>query len=233
MKIKEPLSSESEQFLQKLDKYNELSVIGPLFKPDKASIDQSHGPIIFIDGGYNFQNLFQTHEKFYIGDNDSNREVLHQSTTQILLEKNKDYSDLKFCLELLKHKKNLQSLMFRGFTGARLDHELMNLSEFFHFVKQMSSLKTIQIDEKLLLINKDFTLELEHSGTFSVFSFETMELSLEGRCEYPLKDKTISPPLSSLTLSNNANGLFFLRSTKPCFLYLPNQSIAQYNIRQV
>lgn len=193
-----------QNYLEKFDK-NKITIVGPLY-----SIDDKKRPIkdpcIFVDGGTKFK---KPGVGISIGDGDS-----FEGKLDIVLPKEKDFSDLSFVLSQIGNYKNISML---GFLGKRVDHQLINLGEIYNFLKN-KTLSTVFFDDQIIALSQgDF--ELDINSTFSVISFNDQIMTIDGDCKYKLKDQKISA-FSSHGLSNIGFGKIRFLTNNPIFIYL-------------
>ena len=180
------------------------SLYGPLLKSfPKAENDSIH---LFVDGGANFQHLISN--SLSVGDGDS-----FDGRLDVILPTDKDISDLGFCLIHLHH---YLTIKLYGFIGERLDHQLAVFGEIYHFLKAGKN-QVCFLDHEIVVTNIE-NLELNIFGTFSIFSLEEINLSINGHVKYPIKSKKIQP-FSSYTLSNIGDGALSIKADKPYFIF--------------
>ena len=214
-----------DNFLRKITDKQSLIILGPtkLSKHDLSVLKSQNvdTPILIIDGGINhIDHSFKSKHKFIlsVGDNDSN---LTNQTLDILLDQQKDFSDLSYSLNLVSkaiiHK--TLAITMLGFLGGRLDHEIINLGEINSFLKKISFNCDIQLSNKVLSTNNE-TINFVTKDTFSVISFEDILLSITGDCEYKLKSPISIKALSSKTLSNQGFGEIRLQSNQVFFVII-------------
>lgn len=181
-----------------------LSLIGPFF--DLQSLPP--GPLVFVDKGAHFQN---GHPGFSVGDGDSSEIELDQ-----LLSKEKDFSDLAYCLSQIPN--HFSTLNLCGFLGHRKDHELMNLAEVHRFLKKTQTPIQVHFDQKISAYSKG-RWQVKVEGVFSLFAFESVEVTLEGDCKYKILKNKALDALSSNGLSNEGFGFITIICDGPIFLF--------------
>lgn len=192
----------------------ECNIIGPIksnviLKEDLFSI--------FVDGGMSYSKGFT--DFISVGDSDS-WEGKHDHQ----LSKDKDRNDLFHGLNLVP--KECKKINARGFYGERIDHFLINLGEFDHFLRQNQCQIDIY-DEDGLAISA-FSLEtfkVTLDGTFSLFAFEDTLFSINGSCKYTTgMEYTKLIGRSGHGLSNIGYGKITIRTQGPIFLFY-NQAV--------
>lgn len=199
-----------ESFKQELTKTNKITIIGPMALSLPYIIDS---PIIYVDGGLNHRPS-DDHPYLSVGDDDSNQT---NDGLDIILDENKDYSDLTFALTLVPD--NITEINLFGFLGGRLDHQMITLGSIHHFLKERKLQTTCNFERKVLASSGgDFSFT--HNGTFSILSLEKQELKISGSCDFPLNTQKKVKTLSCLTLSNKASGEVHINSELPVFIYL-------------
>ncbi|MCB0386669.1 MAG: hypothetical protein KDD43_14850 [Bdellovibrionales bacterium] len=189
------------QFLAELGK--SAFLVGPMceFPPTHQ------GPGIFVDGGARWFR----EPGISVGDGDS-----WDQTPQVLLHRDKDFSDLAFVLRSLPS--NIKLIEIVGFLGGHRDHELFNLGEVHRFLNQFSG-RIAHLDQSVLGFSAG-TWQLEHSGEFSLLSLSQGRIQLDGDIHYPLTASTEIQPLDSRGLSNVAEGLISITTSGPAFVFL-------------
>lgn len=192
---------------------NEIVLVGPL--GPKIIPKLSSLPQIAVDGGEIF-----SHDPFlWIGDGDS---LNHEPNTKnkIQLNRQKDFSDLAYTLDLLKDHK-LKILHLWGFSGGRIDHELFNLGEVALFLKERSETQVHYYRKDIhpaLTFYSAGSWNFSFTGTFSLGAVEAVELTIKGQVNYPIDFPHKVGPLSSFCLSNMAKGPFLVEAQEPFFM---------------
>lgn len=182
---------------------NTIELVGPMHIADVTFNE----PTIFVDGGTKFRRGL---EGLAVGDGDSYIEPLDE-----YLNPHKDYSDLAYVLASLPA--HFHKVQLHGFLGGRRDHELANLGETSAFLKHRHHATRIQFDQALCGFSAgDWQLEIHES--FSLLSLEDANITLEGACEYPLKQLTKIEPFCSHGLSNSGSGGVILKTDAPVFI---------------
>ncbi|MAX67391.1 MAG: hypothetical protein QF441_08690 [Bacteriovoracaceae bacterium] len=193
-----------EDYLKKFNQ-EKINLVGPM--PFSLPVNKLKEPVIYIDGGARFQ-IDKT--GFSCGDQDSFKgKSLNQK-----LDPNKDFSDLAF---VLKYCKDFSQLHLFGFLGGRKDHELFNLGEVYHFLKNKEK-STVSFENKIKLFSAgEWDIELD--GLFSLVVFEKTFIELTGQCQYLIEGKEVHP-LSSFGLSNQAYGQIRISTDRPFTLFI-------------
>jgi hypothetical protein len=198
-----------------LDK-NEWIVLGPM-GPELPQ-DFLHLPLIGVDGGANFCRTMD----IWIGDSDSYKGIV-EAQHIFQLPENKNHSDLALALALLKGS-NPYILHLWGFHGGRVDHFLFNMGEALSFLSQHpgSEIKLYErgLKPNFLLLSAG-EWHFSHIGLFSVGALVPTIIELNGQCRYQINSGQELSPLSSLGLSNVAQGIITLRTTGPVFIHFP------------
>jgi thiamine pyrophosphokinase len=193
----------------------EWTLVGPLGPqvPDKLL---SH-PLLAVDGG----SAFCPRIDVWVGDRDSSHKKI-DCDHQFEFSPQKDLSDFALALKLF-HQLPSITLHLWGFLGGRRDHEMMNFGEICHFLSLNPSSQAIfynaQSEDTINCLGQGQWL-FNHSGLFSLASLRPVHVTLTGQCQYQITEKTQLSPLSSLGLSNIANGEFTLTNDGPVLLYL-------------
>jgi len=185
-----------------------ITLIGPLYDADSMHFD----PVIYIDGGARFR---RSDRGITVGDGDSYDKPLDH-----LLETEKDFSDLAFVLKNISGRyKEVQLL---GFLGGRKDHELFNLGEVHQFLRTNRKKCTVLFDQSIIAYSAgEWSFNI--TGIFSIAVFQKTQITLTGKCRYPLCELTTIGTLSSHGLSNEGDGEISLSSSGPVFLFYPLQ----------
>lgn len=200
-------------------KAGSLIIVGPMPFPRSALKDfilEADTQLIFIDGGDAHSAKFKiAAPKLYkksirAGDGDSSKKKMNLKKTS------QNISDLAFVLSTLKKNQNLKRCLLVGFMGGRLDHQLFNLGEIAHFLKQYSKLSAplIQMDNKIFFVGTGIHHALI-KGRFSIASFETGKVKISGECEYVSKKWLTLPALSSRGVRNVGFGNITIETQKP------------------
>jgi len=191
---------------KRLSSVEELCLIGPLvtnYRPKKM-------PHLLVDGGIKIKNKLKNIPHWSIGDGDSTKKRL-----DVLLNKEKDYSDLKAALDCIPS--SIKCLYLRGFLGGRKDHELINFGEVHYFLKNKKHV-SVHFSNKIKAYSAG-EYQLNIKGTFSIIVFEPTKIGIKGDVKYPLRKKGLTP-LSSLTLSNEGTGIVNIDSNGPFYIFL-------------
>ena len=193
MKIEEYLSSFQSEI---------VNIFGPMLK----KIPEIDDPIIYVDGGANFKIADRG---ISLGDNDS-----YTGKLDHILPTEKEFSDLSFAL---KHCQKFNQVKLYGFLGGRRDHELMNMGEVHHFLAPLRN-KKVLFDHEIISLSKG-KFSIKHDGLFSIFVFESVELTLSGDVKFTVKNNQLKP-FSSQGLSNESTGDIHIETSGPCFIFL-------------
>lgn len=215
-----------KRFIKLLEGHQRLLILGPLDVDEqmikRALKHSSPTLILYIDGGLIHKNKIPFSKKrvtLSLGDGDSH---LIREELSIILPTKKDYSDLAFALSgLLKSKNFWKNITFLGFSSPdvekRIDHLLFNLGEIEKFVHKRAI--SVILDEQFLFFPSG-KHSFKHQGTFSLIAIRPTLLKISGNAEYKLNNWTELKALHSKGLSNVANGLVSIQSTKPIIVYL-------------
>src|SRR3982750_1407403 len=113
-----------KNFIGELGSQSQISVVGPMLN----RVFTPSAPTIFVDGGTQFRPVGEKNNpiRISVGDGDSGGINL-----DVLLPKEKDYSDLAFVLSNLPP--TVRHVELIGFLGGRRDHELFNFGEVHKF----------------------------------------------------------------------------------------------------
>jgi thiamine pyrophosphokinase len=183
---------------------DKMQIIGPIL--DKFPQLDSSLPILAIDGGADF--LSESEHYFHIGDGDSS-----QKLPNIKLDEHKDFSDLDYALGEI----NFPKIEAYGFLGERSDHELLNINSFYRYsLKNNAEINLYnKNNQRVWLIKR--SPQIESEGLFSLICLEENQVEITGDAKY--KTNQVFKPLSSLGLSNWANGVVRIKSQKPVLIY--------------
>jgi len=200
----------------------EILLLGPTlgdFSNEKALLSNlSPMAVILIDGGANYQKeiCWENSTKnpiLKVGDGDS-----YDGEMDLILKKEKDFSDLKFVLDLLPP--SITKIYALGLLGGRRDHELSNFAEINIFLQKRAQPTVVDLGEEVRAFSAG-NYEQNLKGTFSLFTFDKSQITLNGDCKYELKTPTLLSGLSSLGLSNEGRGKVSIQSQGPFFLFFP------------
>jgi thiamine pyrophosphokinase len=195
-----------EGFLASI-KGERIDVVGPEYAPHHIPFAE---PVIFVDGGVRFR---KSKEGFAVGDGDS---APDPSALNLLLPKEKDFSDLAFTLANLPE--TITEVRLHGFLGGRLDHQFFNIGEACAFLRQRKRPSRVFFDDKIIAHSAG-SWAFDQKGLFSLAVLEAAKVLVHGDVKYPIDPASDVLPLSSLGLSNVALGRFGIHSNKP-FLIL-------------
>lgn len=201
-------------------------VVGPMpfaRKDIDPTLKDTSIELVFIDGGAahekKFGKLIKKHHLTpqHYGDGDSSLKLMNHK------KHDQNISDLAYFLQNALLKKNIQKYdryIFLGFLGGRIDHELINLGEFFRFMKHFKSVSApkVFIEDKIEFFASGST-EVFIEGIFSVASFEKSKFKIGGECLYKTKSAIELQGLSSRGLSNVGKGVVKIESTTPIAVF--------------
>lgn len=200
------------EFKKSLAKTQAVIIVGP--KKDKLkAISKKDIPVIFVDGGIQFKNFFQSNESISIGDGDSTSKKM-----DVKLNPKKDISDFKAALNLLP--KNIKYILLRGLfpklsSEKYFDYLLANLGEAYQIAIRNQAY--IELNENSYILPKG-THSLMINHEFSIFSLVEQKISIKGNCVYRLEKKTKISFLSSIGLSNIGFGLINIQNELPLII---------------
>lgn len=194
----------------------EWTLVGPM--GPKLADFLGNNPILCVDGGADFTPRMD----IWVGDGDSAINVF-ESPNIFKFAPQKSESDLALALSLLSQS-SPRTLHLWGFVGGRKDHELLNLGEVMHYLENKTNAEVIFYDGNQrpvyrLLASGDWVFP--HTGIFSVASTTNVKLKILGNVSYPLTTFTDLPPLSSLGLSNSAQGEVQIINQGPVLVIFP------------
>ncbi len=198
-------------FLAQLDSHHQVTLVGPMRQPEASITD----PTIYVDGGIKFKPPGDKQFSIHVGDQDSSA-----IAPDHLLSANKDFSDLAFVLAHLPA--SIVKLSMHGFLGGRRDHEILNFGETHSFLsgRPRPTRAAFWNEGRIQVLGFSAGMwTFDHTGLFSLVVFEDTPLNLKGHCEYDFGPKRNLKALSSLGLSNRANGELHLETEKPAFLF--------------
>jgi len=210
-------------------KHSICIVVGPMPFSKKILTryqKESDLDLVFIDGGakhlQKFARLIKKNgiSPQYFGDGDSSNKVMNHK------KRDQNLSDLAYFLKNAVLKKNLhkyEHYLFLGFLGGRMDHELINIGEFFRFMKSFNAKTTprVFIEDKIEFFPKGL-METNVMGTFSVTTLEKSKFKISGQCLYKTKSPITLQGLSSRGLSNTGKGVIKIESTAPLAIFKNN-----------
>jgi len=203
-------------------KSDRLILVGPVLSQTiQSELLKSLGlldvPQLAIDGG----DRFAPQPLMVIGDGDS---ASGNSGVKMVSKNNQDQTDLGYSLGLIASGRWVELHLF-GFLGARKDHELASIGEVCHSLGSRPDLsRAIFYTPELKLgfsVHNTGTHEFKHHGVFSVIAFESSRITISGKCEYQLRDKTLLP-FSGRGVSNVASGEFTVQSSG-VFMMIPTE----------
>lgn len=189
-----------------------VKLVGPLALACQLQKNLQQWPTIYIDGGVDFQELYPAKHRLSLGDGDSTKS--HLEALDVLYPEDKDQSDLALALALLKDYPVALKLI--GFTGGRREHEWSLIGEVISFLKS-SKCRSVCWDNHSLFIAAG-TARFKGKGRFSLFSLETKGVRLSGAVKFPVDPPKPFSALSSLGLSNEAQGEFEITTLTPLLI---------------
>ena len=196
----------------------EWTLVGPM-GPRLSEIHRSF-PIVGVNGGAHFCDEMD----LWIGDGDSFAGPI-RSKHILTFPSKKAQSDLALAFALFNEAPSV-TLHCWGFLGGRRDHELLNFGEALRFLKRKSDSQITFYDAhgrgQIRCLGPG-SWGLNHHGLFSLASLETVNVKLQGACEYPLENLTPLPALSSLGLSNSASGKVELTTDGALMIIFPEK----------
>jgi thiamine pyrophosphokinase len=172
--------------------------------------------IFFVDGGLIHHKKFQlkvpalTKSAQSIGDGDSSNKRM------TLFKSDQNLSDLSYCLEIIGKEAHVETFLFVGFLGGRIDHQFFNLGEISRFAKTTKA--QILLEDKIEFFSKGI-INLEIQGVFSLGSFEDNMIKIKGACLYKSRNWLKLPTLSSRGLSNVGSGKIEIVSKSPLAVF--------------
>jgi thiamine pyrophosphokinase len=196
--------------------FKEWTLVGPMGPTLPSSM--GHEAILAVDGGAAFCSRMD----IWIGDGDSHLESIDCKNIYQFPPK-KSESDLALALTFF-HQSSPVVLHFWGFLGGRRDHELLNFGEALHFLETSPGSEVIFYDHNKRVALKCLGIghwPMNHQGTFSLVTLKDTKIKLTGACLYPLDQETQLSALSSLGLSNEAQGEFTLINQGPVMIFFP------------
>lgn len=205
---------DKNEFQAILASVNEVTLVGPMLHSYPPKIDH---PFIYVDRGSHFKAAIRKSSKkgysdITVGDGDSSEGPL-----DINLPADKDYSDLKFALDLLP--KNIKKVNLWGFLGGRRDHEIINFGEVQNSLLKSLPDTLFSFEDMVLGKNKG-PLKININGVFSLVVFQPTEVKMEGKCQYKLPKFKEVLPISSHGLSNLGSGEVIIEAKAPFFIFL-------------
>ncbi len=198
----------------------EVMVIGPMSIQNhivsiRDKIKEGKTVVVYVDGGLNWQKEIQS--DFYISIGDGDSVAAENCSIDILFPQEKNESDLDLALKYISQWPARGIFAF-GLLGGRRDHEWVVLGSFYRTFEFMGELKNIDLDNGAIKFLAPGTHFLSHVGLFSVCSFETSEISIEGLCKYN-GQSILLKPFDSRGLSNEAQGDFKIYTSKRLVLF--------------
>jgi thiamine pyrophosphokinase len=217
----------TQDFGRKLAGCQEILLLGPLYQaadvPPWSEFAEKVEGVVLVDGGvHHKQSVVPPHFSdpiFSVGDGDS----ADKSLLDLVWPNQKDQSDLALALDLLP--KTLSKLWAFGLIGGRKDHELAVMGEMHRFLLTQKSSCAVYLCYEQIFLGPgrwDFT----HQGHFAVMPLEATQIRMVGRCQYPVTKDRQFFPLSSLGISNHADGVVTIENSKPVLLYFAGKKVS-------
>ncbi len=192
-----------KRYLGRFEGQETLTLAGPFCDPSVTCQE----PVIFVDGGARCRKSGQG---IAVGDGDS-----FDGELDILLNRDKDFSDLAFVLANIPQ--GFSQIHLLGFLGGRRDHEMFNFGEVHRFLTTAAPAKAL-FDDKVAAWSAGRWSFCRHGG-FSLGVLEESRIKMEGDCRYPCSEPTLFKPLTSLGLSNIGSGTIRLECSRPVFVF--------------
>lgn len=215
----------TEMLNNKIQHVKKILLIGPLISKEDLPVNilkNSFDIAIFIDGGKNFESeiipiLTPDLPIYSIGDADSLDKNIQDHSLDLLLPKEKDYSDLECCLNL--SLPNAKELNLIGFSGGDFDHYMANIGAIFGFLgRHPQDDMSVIMDEVGIFKKSKSNSKFNFHGGFSLFTLSEQTISIFGNVRYEARELVLEK-FSSQGLSNKAHGEFTISHPQPIFLY--------------
>lgn len=196
-----------------------IIIVGPTsfkWKVLTPFLKREHVKIFFVDGGLIHHEKFQlkvpalTKTAQSIGDGDSSNKRM------TMFKSDQNLSDLSYCLNIIGKEAQVETFLFVGFLGGRIDHQFFNLGEISRFTKTTKA--QILLEDKIEFFSKGI-IHLEIQGVFSLGSFEDNQVKIKGACLYKSSNWLKLPTLSSRGLSNVGSGKIEIESKSPLAVF--------------
>lgn len=196
-----------------------IIIVGPTsfkWKVLTPFLKRAQVKLFFVDGGLIHQKKFQkkapllTKKAQSIGDGDSSKKQM------TMFKADQNLSDLSYCLNIMSKESPIETFLFVGFLGGRLDHQFINLGEISRFTKTTTA--QILLEDKVEFFPKG-KINVEIQGIFSLGSFEDNEIKIKGACLYKSRNWLKLPTLSSRGLSNVGSGKIEIESKSPLAIF--------------
>jgi thiamine pyrophosphokinase len=207
------VKAKKDLFFNQIKEGKSAVLVGPLLKNSEVEFIPK-SPLLLVDGGLDMalkHRLLGDRSYFSVGDGDSSTASLDE-----IIPIEKDYSDLAYALHLLPN--SVQKVELFGFLGGRSDHELCNFGEVFHYLKKKNIPSLVKIGLEVIALSAG-DWKFTKDGSFSLISFQKLEVRLTGEASYLLRDWTTIEAFSSHGLSNEGLGDINLQIKSPVFLY--------------
>ena len=194
----------TDRYLDQFDPLSSVTLVGPMAN----RIEQLTEPVIFVDGGSNWR---EGKVGVSVGDGDSSSNKL-----DVLLNPEKDFSDLSFALESLGNR--FRQVQLCGFLGGRADHQLLNYGAVAHFLSARQSATCVWFEREISAYSTG-SWQINVNGVFSLVVFEPTHIELQGDCKYHIPAATMVKPVSSFGLSNEGHGRISLSNSAAVFIF--------------
>jgi hypothetical protein len=217
-------------FMHCLEKKEIVHLIGPMMQHRLSDVHLNHilNPLhafLFVDGGVRIKKDMQglglkPEQCLSLGDGDSAELAL-----DLMLPPDKDYTDLTVALAILGRWNAAKKIIKAwGFYGGRLDHQLVVMGNFSHWLEQRNGdcrielFTSLQDDTPSHICLPAGTHHLSIHGVFSLISLLPNEIQITGSCLYQLKKPIAVKPMSDLGLSNKGHGMIQIICHSPLWL---------------
>jgi thiamine pyrophosphokinase len=186
---------------------------------DLAASCQTAIRVIAVDAGIKHLRAVDFTPTIIVGDLDSATKSdlnwAQQNGTEIIHISSQSESDLAKALTLC-HQRAWTNILVNGIEGGRIDHHLGGFAALFEANPSLSIIAELP-NSTIRRITAGQHNEMQIQGTFSVFSFGTANVTLQGS-EWDLSEENIT--FSTKGLSNRAAGKLRLElhSGDPVFI---------------
>jgi thiamine pyrophosphokinase len=159
--------------------------------------------IIAVDGGLSHLNQLGICPRIVIGDLDS-AEAQHlqwaeANGAEIIHQKNQENSDLSKALNLC-FERQWNEVNITGIEGGRIDHQLGAMAAISDAPQNLNIIASLT-NAELIRITANQKIEIDFSGTFSLFSFGQSIVTLSG-AEWNLENDVVT--FSTKGISNQS-----------------------------
>ncbi|MCY4524714.1 MAG: hypothetical protein OXB84_08250, partial [Halobacteriovoraceae bacterium] len=157
-----------EKFSKIVEGLEKIAIVGPFFHKKYLVASPLY---LLVDKGAQYQKEIEASQEnstfFKVGDGDS-----YTGELDIKLAQNKDFSDLKFCLDILPS--HINTLYLLGFIGGRVDHQLFVWGEVHHYLARKKNTKVL-FDDGVFAFSSG-RIKREIHGCFSIAVISSTEL---------------------------------------------------------